>query len=234
MRTPLQNLAIVAIVLVLVLPAGADQKPRLSEEEIEQRLAFIEQRLNEGQTGARNWQYGWSGFFAASTTFQGYQAINSNSDDNKTIYTVGAVKSAAALAIMLLRPLPAVKGAAPLQDMPTDTLDHRAARLKAAEDLLNTNARRARERKSWARHLAAIAVHFIGSTAIAAIGDVQDAAVSNLTGIAISQVHIWSQPARAIDDLADYEREFPSSPATDEADWQLTPIAGGLGVTIRF
>ena len=31
-----------------------------------------------------------------------------------------------------------------------------------------------------------------------------------------------------------YEREFPKASATNEVDWQLTPITGGLGVAIRF
>ena len=60
------------------------------------------------------------------------------------------------------------------------------------------------------------------------------AGISGLTGIAINQAHIWSQPSRAIDDFADYEREFPAASTTNETDWQLTPITGGLGVRIRF
>jgi hypothetical protein len=215
-------------------PAEADQKPPLSEEDMERRLAFIEERLNEGRTSARYWQYGWSGFFAASAAVQGYSAIESNNGDNEVNYTVGAVKSAAGLTLMLLRPLPAVKGAAPLQDMPTHTPKQKTARLTAAKDRLHTNSSRAQERKSWSRHLTGIAVNLIGSVVIAAFGDTDDAVISGLTGIAINQAHIWSQPSRAIDDFADYEREFPAASTTNETDWQLTPITGGLGVRIRF
>nr|MDJ0991672.1 hypothetical protein [Desulfobacterales bacterium] len=64
--------------------------------------------------------------------------------------------------------------------------------------------------------------------------DFKDAVLSNVTGIALSQIHIWSQPRRAIDDLADYERDFPASPSPEELSWELTPIRGGLGVTIHF
>ncbi len=198
------------------------------------RLAFIEERLNAGRTSARYWQYGWSGFFAANMAAQGYMTFNSNDGDNQAKYAVGAVKSAAALALMLFRSLPATEGAAPLEDMPTGTPDQKEARLTAAEDLLRTNAARAGERTSWTRHLTAVGIHLIGSTTIAAIGDVQDAAVSNFTGIAISQVHIWSQPRRAIDDLNDYERAFPDPPSDETVSWELTPIQGGLGVTFRF
>ncbi len=218
----------------LVPPAQADPGPPLSEEAIEERLAFIEARLNGGRDNARLWQYGWSSFFAANAALQGVQAIRSNNADNETHYTVDAIKSSAALALMLLRPLPAVEGAAPIEAMPAGTPAQKMARLKAAEELLRTNADRARERTSWSRHLTALAVNLIGGTAIAAIGDVKDAVTSKATGIAISQAQIWSQPWRAIDDLAEYEETFPAAPSTEALSWELTPIPGGLGVTIRF
>ena len=230
----IKNFLIVLFLVTIAFPAAADQKPQLSEEEMEQRLAFITERLNAGQTNARAWQYGWSGFFAASTGFQLYLVHRSNDSDNETQYTVGAIKSAAGLAMMLLRPLPAVKGAQPVEDMPAVTPSQKADRLQTAEDLLRLNARRAHERKSWLRHLASIAVHLVGSTAIAALGDIKDALVSNATGIAISQLHIWSQPYRAIDDLADYERAFPAAVSNEEVRWHLTQIPGGLGISIQF
>ena len=230
---------IIGLVLLLsaafpALAAAGDQATPLSEEAIQERQAYIESRLNRGRKAACAWQYGWSGFFAVRTVMQGFQAIDSSNGDNQAKYAVGAIKSAAGLALLLLRPLPAVEGAAPIEAMPTDTRAQREARLKAAEDRLDTNARRARERTSWPRHLTGIAVNLIGGTAIAALGDVRDAAFSNITGIAIVQAHIWSQPAGAIDDLAEYERRFPSVSTSDETAWELTPIPGGLGITIRF
>jgi hypothetical protein len=225
---------VVTILLMCALPAQADRQSRLSDEDMERRLAFIEERLNEGRNRARYWQYGWSGFFAASAAFQGYKVIESDDGDNELNYAVGAVKSAAGLTLMLLRPLPAVKGAASLNGMPANKPDQQEARIRAAEDLLSTNAGRAQERKSWSRHLMGIAVNLIGSAVIASFGDTDDAVISGLTGIAINQANIWSQPSRAIDDLADYQREFPAVPETNEAAWRLTPMRGGIGITIPF
>jgi hypothetical protein len=222
------------VMMGLALPAAADSQKPLSAEDMDRRLAFIEERLNAGRSSARLWQHGWSGFFAANTALHGYLAIRSDNADNEAAYTVGALKSAAGLAMMLLRPLPAVKGADPLQAMPAGTPEQKAARLQAAEKLLRANADRAEERTSWVRSLAAIAVHLVGSTAIAAIGDVRDAVESNMTGIAISAAHIWSQPYRAIDDLKAYETRFPVAPSSASPSWQLNAIPGGLCVTIRF
>ena len=234
MRTMFKNLGVLLFFLMFAVPIQAEQKPLLSDEDMERRLAFIEERLNEGRNSARYWQYGWSGFFAASAAAQGYAAIDTDDGDDEVNYAVGAIKSAAGLTLMLLRPLPAVKGAAPLQEMPANTPLQKETRLKAGRELLHKNARRAQERKSWIRHLTGIAVNLVGSVVIASIGDTDDAVISGLTGIAINQANIWSQPSRAIDDLNDYQREFPAGSTTNEAAWQLTPISGGLGVTIRF
>ncbi|MBL0714555.1 MAG: hypothetical protein JJV98_12730, partial [Desulfosarcina sp.] len=113
----LKKLLIIMSLLVWAHPDMAGQTPALSDEEMDRRLTFIEQRLNAGRASARYWQYGWSGFYAASTTFQGALAIRSKNADNEANYTVGALKSAGGLALMLLRPLPGVKGADPLQAM---------------------------------------------------------------------------------------------------------------------
>jgi hypothetical protein len=228
------RLLIIAVLLMIPGASPAGQTPSLSEEEIDQRLAFIEQRLNAGKSGAQRWQYGWTGLFAANAAIQGYMAIKSNNGDNQVSYTVDALKSAGALAILLLRPLPAVDGAEPLEARPPETLEQKNTRLQAAQNLLQANAERARERTSWSRHLLAIGFHLVGSTAILALGDVQDAVKSNITGIAVSQAHIWSQPWRAIDDLKAYEEQFPTSPAAVPRSWELSPIPGGLGITIHF
>ena len=234
MRPIIQSLVVVTLFLVCAFPAAGGQQTPLSEEEMERRLAFISERLNEGRTTARYWQYGWSSFYAASAAVQGVKAIEPNDGDDDVYYTVGAVKSAAALALMLLKPLPAVEGATYLHDMPTATPEQKEARFKAAEDRLHNNARRAEARTSWTRHLTVVAVNLIGSAVIAVFGDGEDAVVSGLTGIALGEANIWSQPSRAIDDLADYEKEFPAPQAANDMDWELTPIDKGLCVTFRF
>ena len=45
MYTMARNLMVVTIVLMCAFPAKADQKPLLSEKDMERRLNFIEQRL---------------------------------------------------------------------------------------------------------------------------------------------------------------------------------------------
>jgi hypothetical protein len=232
----IRHTCLVAAILLLVttVAARADSRPSLSAEDMDRRLAFISQRLNAGRTPARLWQYGWSGFFAANAAVQGYLALRASNADNQAAYGVRAVKAGAGLAQMLLRPLPAVRGDDPIQALPDGTLAFKAARLQAAEDLLRQNAARAAERTSWPRHMAAVAVNLVGGGTIAALGDVQDAVFTNMTGIAISEAHIWSQPGHAIDDLEAYERQFPALATADPPDWEINPIPGGLSIAIHF
>jgi hypothetical protein len=66
------------------LPAATDAQKTLSAEDMDRRLAFIEERLNTGRSIARLWQYGWSGFFAGSIARHGYLARRSDNPDHQT------------------------------------------------------------------------------------------------------------------------------------------------------
>jgi hypothetical protein len=132
---------------------------------------------------------------------------------------------------MLLKPLPALRGAEPVL---SPSMEEPGDRLEAAEALLRENARRAEERTSWKRHLIGIAANLMGGAAIVAFGDTSDAVVSTLTGIAISEAAIWSQPKRAMNDLEDYENRFQRRHAIDRRNWQISPILAGAVIIVCF
>ena len=89
--------------LVFIFPTSmwaAEVRAELStldDEEISQRLRFIEQRLDDGRRHANYWQLGWSGFYAVSGAVQGTSAVKTDDGDNRANYIVGATKSALAL-----------------------------------------------------------------------------------------------------------------------------------------
>ena len=82
------------------------------------------------------------------------------------------------------------------------------ANWKGGEDLLRENAERAGERTMWKTHLNSLAVNLAGGAAIWAFGDGKDALISVASGIAFSELAIYTQPGREITDLEDYENEF--------------------------
>lgn len=116
-------------------------------------MSFIAARLAGQTPNARYWQYGWTGFYAASAAAQGLLAVDTDDNDDEVNYIVGAVKSSGALAQMLIRPLPAVESSARLQAMPSESREERIRKLERGEALLRENAARAAGRSGWKRHL---------------------------------------------------------------------------------
>lgn len=216
----------------------AEQANHLSAEisntELEQRLKFVETRLARQSPGARYWQYGWTGFHAASAAAQAVLAVDADDHDDEVDYLVGAVKSTGALAQMLIRPLPVVQGATRFQALPSLSHEERIEKLRQGEALLYENASRAATRSGWKRHLVGIGVNLLGGVAIAAFGDSDDAVTSTLLGIAVSEANIWTEPSRASNDLEDYQNNKWAQRETSEVTWRIVPLANRVEVSIRF
>ena len=206
----------------------------ISNAELEQRLKFIETRLSRLSPDARTWQYGWTGFHAASIVAQGVLAADANDNDDEVNYIVGAVKSTGALAQLLIKPLPAVQSATLFQALPSLSREERLHKLAQGEALLHENAGRAVTRSGWKRHLIGIGANLLGGVVIAAYGDSSDAVTSTLLGIAASEASIWTEPSRAINDLEDYQHNKWLQRKTSAVSWHIVPLARRVEVNFRF
>ena len=206
----------------------------MSDAELDRRLEFIETRLAGLNPNARYWQYGWTGWFTATTVGQAVIAIAGDDNDDRINFTVGAFKSAAGLAQMLIKPLPAVTSSARFQTMPSQTRAERMRRLEQGEALLRENADRARQRYTWKRHLPGVGVNLLGGAVIAAYGDSTDAVISTLVGIAVIEANIWTEPKRALTDLEDYRNNFGNARRASARNWRLVPMRGGAALHINF
>ena len=200
----------------------------ISDEELDQRLKFIETRLGGLNPNASYWQYGWTGFYAAAAVAQAALAIDEDDNDDETNYIVGAVKSTGALTQMLLKPLPTVKSFERFGSMPAQTRSERLRKLQQGEALLRENAERAQQRYGWKRHLIGIGANLVGGAVIAAYGDSSDAVTSTVIGIAVSEANIWTEPERAVTDLDDYRRNFSNPHRSSAHNWRLVPTFGGV------
>jgi hypothetical protein len=210
------------------------QLGQLSDAEIDARLGFLEERLDAGRGTAQAWQYGWTGIYATTLAFGVGQAIATDSGDTRLANLVNAVKSAGALAQLVLDPLPARLGADPMRAVPAQDRQGRRERLAVGERQLRVNAVRADSRYSLQRHLEGVTTNLIGGAVIWAFGDPTDALVSTLSGIAFGEAQIWSQPWRAADDIADYRSAFPTTTAARGVDWELRPTPHGVQLALRF
>lgn len=207
---------------------AADNSAAGSPENYELRMEFIENRLEENRRAALYWQNGWTAFYAVSSVAQAALWIDANDSDDKVNYGVGALKSAAGFADMLLRPHPGRLGKAPLQEMPRETQEQRSRRLDAGETLLLHSAERAASRRSWQPHLKILGVNLVAGALIAAFGDKGDAVSSTALGLVIGEANIWTLPARPEADWNEYQRRFPRPGSGAGVNWQLVPVVGGV------
>lgn len=216
--------------LLLATRAGAQQSGGLR---IEDRLGFIEQRLDDGQLHAQLWQYGWTGVNALGLTLNTAIAASVDNDAARAAPIVDAVKSVIGLADLWLRPLPGLHGFDPIRELPGDTPSDLEARLAAAERLLQADADRALERTSLLAHAANLAVNLAGGGIILAADRTGDAVTSTALGFVVGELQILSAPWRPTRNLADYENQFGGlARVVDSA--ELRPRANGVEVAFRF
>ena len=211
-------------------PAATD----ISDAELEQRLAFIQTRLNRQQPSARYWQYGWTGFYSLSSAGQLLLALDGDDNDEQLYWGVGAVKASGKLAKLLLKPTPAVDSGDSFQALPQANREERLRKLAQGEAMLEANALRADERYTWKRHAMGIAGNLVGGIVIAAFGDSSDALISTLLGLAVGETTIWTEPANARRDLDDYRKQRWTRQAAQRTQWYVLAGPGGATLHVRF
>jgi hypothetical protein len=144
----------IAIVCGVLLAAAAAQAAEpapaghagLSDAEIDRRIDFLEQKLEDSRTHGQIWYWSWLAINGGSTVGNGIVAGLSGQHDDRVNYATEAVLGAVGVADQLLRPLEARYGADPIRGLPEATRAQKLAKLGAAEDQLRRNALRAEER----------------------------------------------------------------------------------------
>jgi hypothetical protein len=237
----MKHLPILVLILFLFMgniPVSATESDEekdlalLSDELIQKRQLFIEERLDAGRRHALYWQQGWTGFYSASMVVQGVLGVTENDKDDRVKNIVGALKSGVAFAELLLNPIPGRYGADELRNMPTNTPTANLRRLNRGEQLLQRRATRAANRRIWKPHLKVLGLNLVGAVLIAGFGDEDDALPSTALGIAVGEAAIWSQPWLPEADLQDYRNRFP--PSRTGLNWKLVPTPGGIAITGNF
>ena len=231
--------ALLACVLLLACAAPGLAQERnldldLPEGEIEERLEFLEQRLEATQLRAQIWQYGWVGVYGVSAIANSVEAASTDDDDDRVASIVNAGKSTIGFTQMLLDPLPARLGADPVRAMPDGTPQGEVARLRRAEALLQASAERARQKYTFRPHLQTALVNLAGGGLIWAFGEWEDAALSTGLGLLVGELQIWTLPNQPYRDLAAYQARFGRAPGLSGAGWHVAPRPNGITIAYRF
>jgi hypothetical protein len=243
---PLLRFAAVILVIAITLrapPAFAahpDAPQMLSDAQVGRRLEFIEVRLRSGAGPANTWwqasYYGWT----ALTMGQFVVAVATTDPGLRKDMAVAVVGSSLGVIPLGLFPLPARTAASDLAAFPDATPTERRRKLAAAERLLEASAEAEALGQSWVSHVLSASVS-IGFGLVLGLGyDRPSQGVFNaVSGIALSELQILTQPTAAIDDLHAYHRFTGGSKASaakkpEVSSPMLVLRPGGIGLLGRF
>lgn len=247
-----------ATLLVLGTSRGAvyaQEQPSASDEEVRERLSFIEDALDSGQAQAKTWWHGWIAGYSAGAVVMGGLAAGHWNDTKADPETqrrvhdrefaedmlVGSGTFALGVAGLVVDPFVPASGPNRLRSMPDGTPEERRLKLETAEELLRDCARRERAGRGWLTHLLNL-----GANAVAGLVTVwafdrpsSDGLLTFATGEAVSLLNIFSQPRGAVRDLSNYEVKHLGKKGAyinprGNAGFQFAPYPGGFTLRFRF
>ncbi len=205
----------------------------LSDADIDARLRFLEERLDDGRRNAQIWQYGFTGGYSLGTVLGIVQASTTSDSDTRVNSIVSAAKAAGGTARLLLSPHPARHGADAMRAISGASREDRLRRLAAGEDLLQEIVDRTDTRWSWKRHAANLAVNAAGAAIVWPVGDRDDALIGAGVGIAVGTLMTFTMPWRSLDDTEDYRRRFEMA-RKPSVRFGLAPLPNGVVLRVDF
>lgn len=224
--------------LFQIKPALAQEK--LTDAQTQERLQAIQLMLEQGQTNANRWWYGWLIGYSAATIGQGAVYFASKDKDTRQDMILGATTTfLGAMGQIFALTAP---GTAPdrLAQIAANTPEERSNKLLKAEELLRECAKQEKFGRSWKTH-AITGVVNLGSGLVVWLGYKRSfwEGVGNFAlNTVITEAQIWSQPTRAISDYDDYIKKYNFGEEADsgksEMAWSLILSPGRLGVCIQF
>jgi hypothetical protein len=213
---------------------GNQDPSSLSEEQIDRRLAFLEQRLDDTETHAKAWQYGWLTINAGGAIVSGAQAGFDHGND-RVYDALEAGKSTIGTVYLLTSPMPGRHGAEPIRALASATRADKLAQLERAERLFRETVRRSEERSSLLMHVGNAGLNIVTGAVLLGLDEPRLAAMSFFLDTAVGEVQIWTQPWEPPKDWQDYERfvatGLPQEPRTS---WHIAPTGRGLALQIDF
>lgn len=218
----------------LTSAAVSAQQAAPTDAQIDTRLRFIEQRLDDSRTHGQVWYWGWMGLNSAAALGFGVAAATADEKDDRINDATSAVLGAIGVADLLFRPLEARQGAEPLRALPEATREQRLAKLRTAEDRLRRNAERAGERWSPLLHGANLALAAAAGTVVGVWGNETDGIVTGATALAGGIAYLLTEPSAPAQDWEDYKALAGGRADTTGVDVQVATLPGGAMLRLRY
>jgi hypothetical protein len=221
--------------------------PGLSDSELDARLAFLEKRLDDGETWAKTWQWGWTTGYAlgvaigvkesitcCSNRKAGFaNSVKEKRNEQRVYHYVSAAKGVIGTTRMLLSRHPGRNGADEMRAIKGDSREAKLERLAKGEDVLQDVSHAAERRWEWKSHAGNIGLNLAGAAFVFGFGRDSDAWGSLGIGIGVGTLNILSAPTRGLKDLDDYQTKFGMKTAS-RFDWSIVPTTGGAAIQVTF
>jgi hypothetical protein len=229
-----RGIAVLIIVMLFLCTSVFAQETAPSERSAKERIDYIQGILDEGETRAQVWWYGWLAFNAGVTVGQGAYYFMSTEADVKEDMAVGAVQGFIATVGMLAVPMVPAYAPDELREMPENTPEQQQQKLLAAERLLRESAEWEQEGRSWIMHAATFLLGAAGGATIwLAFDRPVDGLINFAATMVIGEIQIFTQPTRAIDDNREYRNRYRGA-RRDERNWFIMAYPGGFIAGVHF
>lgn len=217
-------------------PITAEEAARLSDEQIQQRLDFVTQRLEDNRTHAAWWYYGFLAVNVGGIVAGAATAPFAETSDDQTYDILNASLGVIGTGYLLAAPLPGRSGADPIYEKPFLTHEDRAKQLALGEEIFYGAAGRARQRTGWLMTTGNIALNAAAASILLAKESYDNAAMLFFINTAVGEAQILLTPWEPEAAWQEYQQFVASggAPTEPQARWGLAPLAGGKGLALQY
>jgi hypothetical protein len=232
--------ALAVLIALLPLPpvagdaAAAESSDALPDSVLDTRIRFIETRLEASRQHGQIWYWSWMAVNAGSVVGLGIAAGLTNDHDAAVNNAVSAGVAALGVADLVLRPLDARLGAAPIAHLPEATHAEKLAKLERAEAQLRANAARAEDRTSVALHAANLGVATASGVIVGVLGRPRDAAISSAANLLGGIAYLLTQPAGPAEDWRAYQALVSGQARAPAVEVRLSGSRQGAGLALAL
>jgi len=227
-----------------VYSSGPDSA--LSDEDVRERMAFIQNELDKNRGRARLWWYGWIAAFSGVSAYTYFMSTTGyakrQGDSENGIVTYFHVNSArAALGVLdqliVSRYSPAYSGRR-LRNMPGDDSRQLQSKLEFGENMLYKNAKKAKRGKSGFKRIPAYLVHLICMGIVWHKDGLKYGLATLATGIAGTELVTYTQPYNSVESWNRYKGKYKTSENSSQNSynrrWFVMQYPGGLLAKLNF
>ena len=216
-------------------------EPSYDLNEIEGRIHFIQNALQEESKRAKTWLYSWHGAFAAFTVGQGI-AIPFVSEGDRTDFYYGIGGDFLGHLTLLFFPPATIKNSKNLDLLIKETPNglQSSAVLDKAEFYFRQSAENEEKNRNWVAHLGNALVNVgLGLPLGIAHDHWLSSGIFIASGIAVGEIFILTQPNRLPKQWQRYKkRQFNMVRKESYQNWNIIPLLSpevyGVGLGVRF